>query len=248
MNAMLYISTCVIFMGAVQGLFFAFVLLTLQRGRTLPNRILAMLLILVSIGFFSLFGLTIFKNLPVIRVFRFTLLSSISVLPVLFFYIRTLINKTFRFSGRHLLHLLAVLLPAVVLIFSAPDYDISALLSTPSFDHRTALRGLWILYAGPYLLSIYLLLKSHNLHMSRTFQQNCITDWSRFYLYSLSAWIWTLLIAFFIYWILSALSLLMPNSNIYKVLVAISAPLMIYVLAFNAIQKPELFFRSDRPR
>ncbi|MBD3386013.1 hypothetical protein GF407_13940 [candidate division KSB1 bacterium] len=246
-NSMLYISSCVIFMGAVQGLFFALILLTLQNGRTFSNIILATLLILVSIVFFSSFGLVIFKTISATRIFRLTSLASLCVFPVLFFYVRTLLSKTFSFSAGHLFHGLAVLLlGAVVLIFCTPEYDLSGLLSISSYDHQTALRGLWLLYAGPYLLSIYLMMKSHDMHTKWLFQQNRITDRSLFYLHSVSAWISTLLIAFCAYWFLCAVSLLFPLSVAFDVIIALYAPLMVYVLGFVAIQKPELFFQHNR--
>ncbi len=234
-------------MGAAQGLLFALVLLTLQHGRTFSNIILATLLILVSIVFFSSFGLVIFKTISATRIFRLTSLASLCVFPVLFFYVRTLMSETFSFSVGHLFHGLPVLLlGAVVLIFCTPDYDLSALLSISSYDHQTALRGLWLLYAQPYLLSIYLMMKNSDMHTKWLFQQNRITDWSLFYLHSVSAWIWTLFIAFCAYCFLCSLSLLFPLSIAFDVIIALYAPLMVYVLGFVAIQKPELFFQHNR--
>jgi hypothetical protein len=233
-------------MGAVQGLFFALLLLTLRHGRVAANRILAVFLFLASIGFLSVSGLLIFKTLSIIPIFRLCMLTTLCLLPLLYFYVNTLVNKRFRFSNRHLLHFIPVLaIVLAVVIKSAPSFDLSTYFAQPSYNHLRAVRSLWILYAVPYVVSIFLLLKSHDLHIRTALSRDETLEESRLYLYSVHVWVRTLLVACCLYWVTSLVTLFFRRIPAIDAAVALVSTGMIYLLGFLGMRTPLLFFQTE---
>ncbi len=248
MHSILVLSTYVILMGAVQGLFFALLLLTLRQGRVPANRILAVFLFLASIGFISVSGLFITKNLAILPIFRLCMLTTLCLLPLFYFYVNTLINRRFRLSRRHLLHFIPILMIAVaVVLLSGPDYDLSSLFTQPPDTHLAAVRSLWILYAVPYVVSIFLLLKSHDLHIRTALRWDKTLEESGLYLYSVHVWVRTLLVACCLYWVVSFATLFFRRIPAIDAAVALVSTGMIYLLGLLGMRNPECFFQTERP-
>ncbi len=246
MNTISQLTINIIIMGGVQGLFFAFLLSGLRGGRIESNRILVALLMAVSIGMFSVAGLVLQTGPVLSRILRLFMLMSTGFIPLLYLYIKTLVTPETGFSAKQVWHFFPILLIICSgLIFCGPEYDLANYFPGVSIDHVTFTRGIWILYALPYLFCIYRLLKHHAVYMVAIYRHTGILDQEMHYKMSVYVWVRSLLTAGSIYWVFSLVFLLTRGFLKYSNVIALLVTVIIYVLGFLGSLKPELFFRFN---
>ncbi|MFC1508984.1 hypothetical protein ACFL60_04760 [Candidatus Omnitrophota bacterium] len=246
MQTVSHISVTLIFMGAVQGIFFALLLLSIREGRGLSNRILAALLFAASAGFISVLCIIISENQSLIRLFRLLMSMIVGCIPLLFLYVRALTVRKFKFSMKSFTHFLpVVLVVSCQMIFGAPEYDLAYALSLEALDHMSVIAVMGILYAPPYLLSIYVLMKSHSYNTAELYRKNKTI--SRTVIYELSVYVWvrTILIACSVYWTLSIVFFFFHDiAECYSIIPVISSA-MIFILGFLGLRNPGMFYLPD---
>ena len=243
-----HISVTLIFMGAVQGIFFALLLMSIHEGRASSNRILAALLIVVSTGFISVIGVTISENQSFIRFFRLLMSVIVGCIPLIFLYVRALTVKKFRFSLKSLVLFIPVVMGVTwMLIFGAPEYDLADALSLTSLNHMSVITVMGLLYALPYLFSCYMLMKSHLYNTAELYR---ITERAaeKTVIYELSVYVWVrnLLIACSVYWTLSFVFIFFYHdiTEYYSIIPIISSAMM-YILGFLVLLNPGMFYLPD---
>ena len=241
-----HISVTLIFMGAVQGIFFALLLLSIREGRASSNRILAALLIVVSTGFISVIGIIISDNQSLIRLFRLLMSMIVGCIPLLFLYVKSLTVIKFSFSLKSLVHFLPVVLGvSYLLIFSVPGYDLANALSLASLDHMSVITAMGILYALPYFLSIYVLMKSHSYNTAKFYRENRTVSHTVIYELSIYVWVRNLLIACSVYWTLSIMFYFYRDFAVYYSIIPVFSSAMIYILGFLGLRNPGIFYLPD---
>lgn len=105
----------IILLGALQGAIVS-TLLFLSKKNKRPNRILAVLIVLISMASFNLYGsYKDWLGLPLLR-FIFTIVPLVIVMPVgplLYFYTRAYLEPSFRITKKQRWHFLPVLIDLV---------------------------------------------------------------------------------------------------------------------------------------
>ncbi|MCE5251613.1 hypothetical protein LLG96_15500 [bacterium] len=246
MQTVHYISATVILMGAVQGIFFALLLLGIKQEHKSSNSILAALLIMMATGFISMFGVIVSKSQLLIGVFHVLMLMIIVCIPLLYLYVKTITIRDFRLSKRSAFHFLPVVLGILyLLMFNAPLYDLADALALKSFDHTSVIRILWILYAPPYLFSVQILIKRHSHRIAESYLHDGVISHVILYELNVHLWVRTLLVACWVYWLLSIVSFIFRNFAGYCSTFIIVSAFMMYLLGFLALQKPMIFYRPD---
>lgn len=240
MENMIHLASYGICMGAVQALFFALLLLSLRQGQSRSNRILAALLIIISLGLFAALDLLMVRPVSALVQFPLTMATGFFIPPLLFFYIQIVRNPAFRFSGKQMIHFLPALLLAFFTLVFSIRLDSTRPIFCGAMNRLAAVRGLWILYAAPYLLWMARV-KSPVWHATK----NVDIDSCRLYHHRRDAWLRLLVMAGVIYWMGQIVSLLFAPHPGINTLIALGSAALIYVLGFIALQKPELFFTID---
>lgn len=246
MRTVHHISATVLLMGAVQGIFFSLLLLGIKQKHKSSNSILVALLIIVAAGFISMFGVIVSTNQLLIGVFHVLMLTVIACIPLLYLYVKTITIKDFRLSKGSAFHFLPVVLGILyLLMFNAPLYDLADALALKSFGHTSVIRILWILYAPPYFFSVQMLMKRHSHRIAESCLHDGVVNPVPLYELNVHLWVRTLLVACWVYWLLSVVSFIFKNFATYCSTFIIASATMIYLLGFLALQKPIIFYRSD---
>lgn len=248
MNTSTQLGIHLVFMGGAQGLFFALVLSGLQGRRSASNRILVSLLIMVSVGMFSIAGLALNPGHFMSRILRLAILLGTGSVPLLYLYVKTLMTAEFNLSLSSLWHFTPILFGAFfLLLFGRPEYDLSNMFNLFPSDHVAMIRLIWIVYALPYLYGMYRLLKTHATHMVTMFQLTGVLDQGMLYKMSVYVWVKTLLIASSIYWITSIILFLVPGFPETGIGITLLVTMLIYGVGFIGVLKPELFCFPGKP-
>lgn len=145
-----------------QSIFAAGLLISSKKNK-LPNRILSLLLIAISLWLvdnFMRIGM-IYRQYP--NLYFLPIFYSLGFGPLIYFYVRSLINQHFKFRPIHLLHFLPVFVQACLyLILSCCDYATKAWywehIHRP-YTYRIEFDGTWISLMIYLILSFNLLQK-----------------------------------------------------------------------------------------
>lgn len=239
-------AVSLVFIGVVQNIFYILLLLGIREGRTRLNWLFAALLIAVSTGFISVLGILMNVGQHQSSFFRVMMAVSLSCIPLLFIYVKSLMSEESHFSPVMLFHFLPVVLVfSALLIFCRPSYDLSALFTRSSLNHISVIMAIWLLYILPYLFSIYQMLKNYRRVMAESYCAIGRISRSIIYKFRVYIWIRSLLVACTVFWILNFISFLYRDIEEFYALITFVSTTMIYVLGFIGIKKPELFFASS---
>jgi hypothetical protein len=196
-------------LAAGQGIFMSAVLLFYRRANPLPNRVLALVFLILSVDLFHIFML---NTGLYVRILHFVgIYSPLMVLigPCIYFYIKALLDEQFRFRALDSVHLAACLLS---IIRRLPFYletgeakvalVETVLLTSPM---RMSPRGYLILFAQTGLLLAYVYfayryLKKHDSRntSSKYFKVSWLKKFIRIYIsYSVISLLGTILLFVF---------------------------------------------------
>ncbi|MFH1198160.1 MAG: helix-turn-helix domain-containing protein [bacterium] len=109
------IVTVIMILGAVQGVFLSFLIYSQKKEYNLPGKFLSALILFISLLLF-LAALYQSKNYSLILIFGpFLLPVFLTPGPLLYFYTRSLTDRKFQFSVKHLVHFIPYAIGVVVL-------------------------------------------------------------------------------------------------------------------------------------
>ena len=114
-------------------------------------------------------------------------------------------------------------------------------MSLSSLDHMSVMTLLVILYALPYLLSIYVLIKSYSFSVAEYYRNNRAINPTLIYELSIYVWVRNLLIAFSVYWTLSVVFFFYRDFTEYLSIIPAFSSVMIYILGFLGLRNPGVF-------
>jgi hypothetical protein len=232
-------------LGAIQSIFFVLLLLSIREGQAKFNRLLAVLLIAGDTGFISVFGLLISEGHTQSSLFRMMMSASLCCIPLLFLYVKALLQEEFRFSPMILLHFLPVVLVMFyLLIFDRPSFDLADFFTRSSLDHISVIMAIWMFYSLPYLLLIFRMMKKHRRFMANAYHISRTINHAIIYKFRVYLWVRSLLVAGTIYWILIFIFFLYREIPEFYFIIILISTSIIYVLGFLGIRKPEIFFAS----
>ena len=158
----------IIFLGIAQGILVGFFLITLNRGNIKANRLLGVLMILLSVSI-SGFLMDVdnfsrqYKNLPPSVIFLFG--------PLFYFYVLTLIKRNFRLKKKHLTHFF----PFIILLLYIIPFDairskeeLASGMSTEFLTVGGIVLGLQTVHVFIYMYCIKKILKEHEIKIKST--------------------------------------------------------------------------------
>lgn len=233
---MLDFLNIVALIGAVQGIFFSLLLLNLQRGNQMANRMLALFLLVFSL---SMIGAVVYVSRWVLKFPQLGLVhapfSAVISAPFLL-YLLAVTQKSFRLKAWHL----ALFLPFVVLIlWEIPFYRLS---TTEKYDYLLASYSgfptSWkigftvsAIFNFLGLAASYLVILRHERVIREVYSntENKTLLWTRNFLFAgIATFLLCILVSFF------DVSLADPVSNLLFSVV-------IYVFGYRAMRQPEIF-------
>lgn len=229
-------------LGAIQGLLLALALLTLRRGNQSANRILAALMISISVVVCGAVLLT------TKYVFEFPHLSLIHhpfvflVAPLMFLYLKTLVSKEKNFRKRDFLHFVPSVVCAFYLIpyyFQSGadklEFLISEQLQNASGRWYYARSAVFIVQFLLYLiLTVALLLKYSAAADKKSAYSKYVLLQLRFFVgFSVALWVG------------AALRFAFNDNEAMNLLVPFGISIFIYATCYLSLSKPQDFIKND---
>ncbi|MBW6491734.1 MAG: AraC family transcriptional regulator [Lentimicrobium sp.] len=192
----------IFFIAVFNALFFA--ILILQKKKALHDKILIYWLLYLGLytGIYTLFSETLFTGFHLLSAGFISLLMLHG--PFLYLYIAALIEQTFQFNWKNLLHFLPFVLFNIFLLVASLFPEISGRIRLDHIDSEQGIPLLFNLFliltalSGPvyFLLSIRLFRKMDiDIFNNFSTAETINPDWLRKLVYSFGA-IWTVLIIF----------------------------------------------------
>jgi AraC-like DNA-binding protein len=163
--------TIIILIGIVQGFFVSVLLLTLNRGNKMANRLLGILMSLFSLSItgFVFTRTDSYKDFP----FFIGLPSTVIFLfgPLFYFYVKELTSRQFVFSKKDYLHFLpftALILYKLPFYLKTPEEKIASLKTVGTLDENLVILILQIIHLFVYLFFVKKILNEHELKIKST--------------------------------------------------------------------------------
>jgi AraC-like DNA-binding protein len=239
------ISAIIILMGIIQGYFLTFILLSNRNGNYQANRYLGLLLCAFSTSIFNIFLL----KAGLYKVVLYTSKMSASIIflfgPLFLFYVRSLVDRTFRLQRPDWFHFLPALLVFGYFFpyYMADSFHKYAFFLTPTdiktfrFEHYEYLAvmigaqiHLWI-----YLFVVFNFLKEYHSNV-KEFYSNIEQHNLRWVQFFITAFVVVYIIILFL-----CVILVVVNYMISYTIVAITVSMSIFILGYRGLKQTEIF-------
>lgn len=240
----------IIFLGAAQGIFLGFILFTLNRGNQEANRVLGLLMILISVNLLYIIIQEdgIYQQLPHLLLLNVPLLFLYG--PLILLYVLYLTRPGFSLKPLHTIHLLPFIAAAVyfaVTFYLHPgDEKISMFYArTQSItfeDYFWSLSA--IVYNLIYLILSVFALKKHKNRIQQVFSntEKINLRWLQFLLLGLIG-------LFVLNSVFDILYLAGVAGETGLTVMAVAGTILIYVIGYRGLVQPEIFtFEEPAPR
>ncbi|NIV92431.1 helix-turn-helix domain-containing protein [candidate division KSB1 bacterium] len=226
--------------GIVQAIFWAIVLLSLKRGNVVANRILALLLLLFSIGIASTI---LYETKYILSYPHFAEIATpiLFVYPPLFFlYVKRLTSESLnlKISLFHFIPFLICTAYVFPFYINGAEYKTHYLLSTfnnPSQEYLV-ISNLFIVQELIYIVLTLKLVARHVQKIKDTY--SAIEKINL-------AWIRNLIIALILVWVLYVFVEIVESPIQSNLIVAVSITIFIYVMGFMGLRQPAVFLEGD---
>jgi len=232
MESSLNIISILLFFGAFQGVLLSLALFTIKRENRIPNRILAVILLIFS------FTIGIHTASHSLDSFNFPNHDNILLLPgflfgpLLFLYVRTLTIPGARLKRYDLLHFLPFVVCASVVLPFYYIYLRNSNVTAEKVEIHQLLGTFVILHVITYIVLAIKLLHNHTANIKRAFSsiEKINLKWLRF-----------LIAGFIIIWLTA--SIFEANIIHYETFdfVWLIVCIFMYLIGYKALKQPEIF-------
>lgn len=232
-------------LGALQGLFLAFVLV--KKKNQLAHRFLALLLALMSIQVYMFSIDALYAWLGCGLTNMFSRLVFFLYGPIIYFYVRSTIDQSFKWQPANWLHALPFIVFSILSFISYGTYgkeyglDWIHIIANTHFIFPTIHELLRLLY-----LLIYI---GISIKWLQLYKQQGWAQFSNLEQFKVN-WLYQFLAFSFIIWFVVALGLRVnyyngnPHANAYQFIFLI-LPLFIYWICYQALNQPAIFSQLD---
>jgi AraC-like DNA-binding protein len=236
------ITQTLLFIGAFQGLLLGMVLLRKKQNRK-DNRFLAILFVLIAFQTYLLSTDKLYEFLGCGLINVFSRLVFLLYGPLIYFYVRSLIDSSFSFNHRYSWHFLPFVFFSICSFISYQIWDQESSLDWMHYianthyffpDFYASLRLLYLL--------IYIVLSIQILNRYRVKSQQLFSNATHIQ----TNWLYQFLVASFLLWGIVALGLKInyydgnPNSNAFQSIFFV-LPIFIYWVSYKALTHSVFF-------
>ncbi len=228
------------FIAVVQLVLFSFFLITLKKANRLSNRLLALFLFSKSLGLAN----HLFFRLNIQNPHVYFVLVPFSFLwgPALYFYLRSLLSKAFRFEKKHVVHIIPFILAWIYFMSVYHFRSAETKMEILSFiKHYFSVNQvifvgiLHILVAG-YMCASLLILWRYRASLKHFYSTLEKVNFS---------WLSLVLFGFITIWIIDVVELILANTGSPHLFLRTTAFVLIFVFAniivFKGLRQPEIF-------
>lgn len=234
----------IIILGIIQGFFLGISLLTIKRGNQKANRILSILMILISVHLINsiLFNTGYCKKFPQLLIVGRPYVFLFG--PVLYLYVKSVTTKNFKIEKKYFLHFLPFIIQVTYLIpFFILENQKKIVLfeewcTSPTIEEYV----ITFIQIAHVFIYIYFVYRIRNIH-----EQKLKKSYSSIEKINLD-WIKSIFIMFMVVFVVFAVLVLysaLGNKEISHVLgsniIAILASICIYSMGYLGLKQPELF-------
>ncbi len=232
----------IIFLGAAQGIFLSLILFTLNRGNRLANRVLGLLMILISVNLLYIIVQSdgIYQQMPHLLLLNVPLLFLYG--PMILLYVLFLTGPGFSLKPLHVAHLLpfiaAAVYFAVTFYFYPGDEKISMFQArTQSITFEDYFWSLsTIAYNLIYLVIAVVALQKHTNRIQQVFSntEQINLQWLQFLLMGLIG-------LFLLNSVFDILYLAGLAGETGLTIMAVAGTILIYMIGYRGLAQPEIF-------
>lgn len=230
-------------LGAVHGFLFGLALLSFKRGNKIPNRLLAALVLVISIFLFGAVMRTTSYDLVLPHLSRIHDPFTFLVSPLLFLYLKTLITRKTSFPKKNLLHFIPF---GICVVYLIPYYFQDTAVKTQILlaEHQHPGLGNWyyvrsafvIIYSLVYLsLSVWMLVK----HFRKIKRENIQPD------KAVLLQVRFLIAAILTIWIVGVFRYALDHTSQTNLLVPLLAAITVYGLGYICLRNPEVLSSAE---
>jgi AraC-like DNA-binding protein len=240
----------IIFLGAAQGIFLGLILITLNRGNQQANRVLGLLMILISVNLLYIIiqAEGIYQQIPHLLLLNVPLLFLYG--PLILLYVLYLTRPGFSLKPLHAFHLLpfmaAAVYFAVAFYFHPGDEKIKMFQArTQSITFEDYFWSLsTIVYNLVYLILAVFALQKHKKRIQQVFSntEKINLQWLQFLLLGVIG-------LFVLNSLFDILYLMGVTGELGLTVMAVAGTILIYMIGYRGLVQPEIFtFEEPVPR
>ena len=240
------LAITIIGIGAIQGLFLSFLLMTSHRGNKRANRVLGVVIFMftLNLGHVILELTQLYHRYPHLLLLIYP--TPFLIAPLILGYVTLLTHPNFKFKKKYLLHFLPFLLN--VIFFTVTFYLKSGEYKIQRFEaSRTTVTPVdyfWsishVIYTIPYLIAGVMVIKKHRQRI-----QNSFSSIDKITLSWLQKFFYIIIIVFVINTILDILYFLNVNRFIGNPVMGVIVAVVIYSIGYMGWRQPEIFAHGE---
>jgi AraC-like DNA-binding protein len=228
------------FIAVAQLVLFSFFLITLKKGNRLSNRLLAFFLLSKSLSLAN----HLFFRLNIQNPHVYFVLVPFSFLwgPSLYFYLRSLLYKAFRFEKKHVVHLIPFILAWVYFMsvyhFRSAEtkMEILSVIKHYFSVNQIIFVGILHILVASYMCASVLILWRYRASLKNFYSTLEEVDFS---------WLSIVLFGFIAIWIIDVIELILANIGSPQLYLRTAAFVLIFtfanIIVFKGLRQPEIF-------